>query len=146
MQLFAQPGYELEKLLVLQGDKMRATVAYPVDKTDKTRFLRAYYTDMTAYINRGSNGLAQNLGNFAPTIAGQHADRVADRDDGGARQRQQAISDRPVCHPRQDGHPDPHRQWQQHGHHGTEHVARHHLGVQHDGPPDPDFLAACAAA
>jgi len=67
--LFGQSDYQLEKLLVLQGDKIRAGVSYPVDKADKTRFLRAYYSDMTAYINRGSSAVAQNLGNFAPLIA-----------------------------------------------------------------------------
>jgi len=66
--MFGQPGYELEKLLVLQGDKVRAGVAYPIDKSSKAKFHRAYYADVTAYINRGSNAVAQNLGTYSPMI------------------------------------------------------------------------------
>lgn len=67
--LFAQPGYDLEKLLVLWGDKLRAGVSYPINKSDTSTFLRAYFSDMTVYINRESSSVPQNLGNFAPAIA-----------------------------------------------------------------------------
>lgn len=66
--LFAQPGYELEKLLVLWGDKLRTGVSYPINKSDTSNFLRAYFSDMAVYINRDSSAVAQNLGNFAPAI------------------------------------------------------------------------------
>ncbi|MES2018525.1 MAG: ImpA family metalloprotease [Pseudomonadota bacterium] len=66
--LFAQPGYQLEKLLVLWGDKLRTAVSYPINKADTSTFLRAYFSDMTVYINRDVSALAKNLGNFAPNI------------------------------------------------------------------------------
>ncbi|MES2319392.1 MAG: ImpA family metalloprotease [Pseudomonadota bacterium] len=68
LALFGQPGYELEKLMVLWGDKLRTGVAYPINKSDTAPFLRAYFSDMTAYLHRDSSALAQNLGNFAPAI------------------------------------------------------------------------------
>jgi len=68
-QLFALPGYQLEKLLVLLGDKYRENIVYPMDKTDnKQDFFRAYFADSTAYITRGSSAVSKGLGNFAPAI------------------------------------------------------------------------------
>ena len=68
-RLFNQPGYQLEKLLVLLGDKYRENVSYPMDKTvNKQDFFRAYFSDVTAYINRDSSAVAKNLGNFAAMI------------------------------------------------------------------------------
>jgi len=68
-RLFDQAGYQLEKLLVLLGDKYREGVSYPMDKTaNKTDFFRAYFSDATAYINRDSSAVAKNLGNFATMI------------------------------------------------------------------------------
>lgn len=68
-RLFDQAGYQLEKLLVLLGDKYRENVSYPMDKTvNKQDFFRAYFSDATAYINRDSSAVAKNLGNFATTI------------------------------------------------------------------------------
>jgi len=69
-QLFTRSGNKLEKLLVLLGDKYRELVSYPMDKTtNKQDFFRAYFSDATALINRGSSSVAKNLGNFAPVIA-----------------------------------------------------------------------------
>ena len=66
MALFTQPGYALEKLLVLLGDKYRESVSYPMTKTGSGKdFFRAYFSDMTAYINRPSTAVAKNLGNFS---------------------------------------------------------------------------------
>ncbi|WP_028101628.1 ImpA family metalloprotease [Pseudoduganella violaceinigra] len=69
-QLFARPGYQLEKLLVLLGDKYRENVSYPMDKSaNKQDFFRAYFSDATAYITRSSSSVAKNLGNFSAPIA-----------------------------------------------------------------------------
>ncbi|MBS7809207.1 ImpA family metalloprotease [Variovorax sp. PCZ-1] len=68
--LFDQPGYTLEKHLVLLGDTYRRNVTYPMDKGgDKGTFFRAHFSDMTAYINRRFNVAAANQGSFAPAIA-----------------------------------------------------------------------------
>jgi len=68
-RLFDQAGYQLEKLLVLLGDKYRANVSYPMDKAvNEQDFFRAYFSDATAYINRDSSAVAKNLGNFATMI------------------------------------------------------------------------------
>ena len=70
MALFSQPGYALEKLLVLLGDKYRETVSYPMTKTGSGKdFFRAYFSDMAAYINRPSAAVAKNLGNFSGLLA-----------------------------------------------------------------------------
>lgn len=64
--LFAKPGYTLEKLLVLLGDRYRMAVSYPMDKvTSGQNFFRAYFADMTAYINRPYSAVATSLGNFS---------------------------------------------------------------------------------
>lgn len=68
--LFDQPGYALEKHLVLLGDTLRRPVSYPMDRGgDKGVFFRAHFSDMTAYINRRFNAAAANQGSFAPAIA-----------------------------------------------------------------------------
>lgn len=64
--LFSQPGYALEKLLVLLGDKYREAVSYPMTKSgDGKDFFKAYFSDMTAYITRPSATVAKNLGNYS---------------------------------------------------------------------------------
>jgi len=66
LALFATPGYELEKRLVLLGDKYRESVSYPMLKESAgLAFFRAYFSDMTAYINRSSHAVARNLGSFS---------------------------------------------------------------------------------
>lgn len=70
LALFATPGYELEKRLVLLGDKYRESVSYPMSKESAGQaFFRAYFSDLTAYINRASNTVARNLGSFSGTFA-----------------------------------------------------------------------------
>ncbi len=70
--LFARPGRELEKLLVLLGDKYRETVRYPMDKSaNRQDFFRAYYSDAAVFIHRGHTAVAQNLGNFSAMIAAE---------------------------------------------------------------------------
>lgn len=67
--IFDVPGYSLERLLVLLGDKLRETVTYPMDKvTTRDAFFRAYFSDMTAYLNRRHTVAAANQGSFAPAI------------------------------------------------------------------------------
>lgn len=69
LALFDQPGYALEKHLVLLGDTWRKTVTYPMDKGgDKGAFFRAQFSDMTAYINRRHSATAAHQGSFAPAI------------------------------------------------------------------------------
>ncbi|MEK8046221.1 ImpA family metalloprotease [Ideonella margarita] len=64
--LFSQPGYALEKRMVLLGDKYRESVSYPMTRTaDRQAFFQAYFSDFTAYINRPANAVARNLGNFS---------------------------------------------------------------------------------
>lgn len=64
--LFSQSGYELEKRLVLLGDKYREGVAYPLDKTaNKQDFMRALFSDFAAYVHRPYASVAKNLGNFS---------------------------------------------------------------------------------
>ena len=70
LPLFARPGHELEKLLVLLGDKYRETVRYPINKSANRRdFFRAYYSDAAVFIHRGHTAVAQNLGNFSAMSA-----------------------------------------------------------------------------
>lgn len=69
LALFDQPGYALEKHLVLLGDTWRKAVTYPMDKGgDKGAFFRAQFSDMTAYINRRHSATAAHQGSFAPAI------------------------------------------------------------------------------
>lgn len=64
--LFGQSGYTLEKQLVLLGDKYRESVSYPMTKESSGQsFMRAYFSDMVAYVNRPTNQVARNLGNFS---------------------------------------------------------------------------------
>ena len=64
--LFSQPGYALEKMLVLLGDKYRESVSYPMTKSGSGKdFFKAYFSDMTAYITRPSASVAKNLGNYS---------------------------------------------------------------------------------
>jgi immunomodulating metalloprotease len=64
--IFSQPGYETEKLLVLMGDKYRQLVSYPMTKEASGKdFFKAYFSDMTAYVNRPHTAVARNLGNYS---------------------------------------------------------------------------------
>jgi len=64
--LFAQTGYQLEKLLVLLGDKYRAALSYPMTKTaNRQDFFRGLFADMTVMYNRSITTVAKNLGNFS---------------------------------------------------------------------------------
>jgi immunomodulating metalloprotease len=68
--LFSRAGYQQEKLLVLLGDKYRESVSYPLRKESAgLDFYRAYFSDMAAYVNRGHNQVARNLGNFSGLFA-----------------------------------------------------------------------------
>jgi len=68
--LFSQPGYALEKMLVLLGDKYRESVSYPLTKSASGKdFFKAYFSDMTAYITRPGTAVARNLGNFSSTLS-----------------------------------------------------------------------------
>lgn len=67
--IFSRPGYRLEKLLVLLGDKYRETVSYPLNKaTSGAAFYRAYFSDMAAYLRRPYASVARNLGNYSNLI------------------------------------------------------------------------------
>lgn len=69
LALFDQPGYALEKHLVLLGDTWRKAVTYPMDKGgDKGAFFRAQFSDMAAYINRRHSATAAHQGSFARAI------------------------------------------------------------------------------
>ncbi len=69
LDLFDQPGYALEKHLVLLGDTWRKGVTYPMTKeTAGAAFFRAHFSDMTAYINRRHSATAAHQGSFAPAI------------------------------------------------------------------------------
>lgn len=67
--IFSQSGYALEKHLVLLGDKYREAVSYPLDKVaNKQDFVRALFSDVTAYVHRPYSAVAKNLGNFSGNI------------------------------------------------------------------------------
>ena len=67
--LFSRPDYQMEKLLVLLGDKYRETVSYPMGKlSGGTSFYRAYFSDMAAYMTRSYSSVAKNLGTFSNLI------------------------------------------------------------------------------
>jgi hypothetical protein len=69
VDLFAQPGYTLEKHLVLLGDTYRRDVRYPMAKeTAGAAIFRAHFSDMTAYIHRRHSATAAHQGSFAPAI------------------------------------------------------------------------------
>ncbi|WP_062063224.1 ImpA family metalloprotease [Cellvibrio sp. OA-2007] len=70
--IFSASGYELEKLLILLGDKYRQAVTYSSTfkkETYPTEFLRSLFSDVTSYMTRSSNTVAQNLGNFSGLFA-----------------------------------------------------------------------------
>jgi hypothetical protein len=67
--IFSAPGYTLEKLLVLLGDKYREAVTYPLSKLKSgASFYRAYFSDMASYLHRPYTSVAKNLGNFSGVI------------------------------------------------------------------------------
>lgn len=67
--IFSRSGYQLEKLLVLLGDKYRETVSYPMSKlTSGAAFYRAYFSDMVSYMHRPDTSVALNLGNFSGPV------------------------------------------------------------------------------
>lgn len=68
--IFGKDGFELEKRLVLLGDKFREPVSYPLDKErNKQDFFRALFSDAAAYLHRPAQGIARNLGNFSGRFA-----------------------------------------------------------------------------
>jgi hypothetical protein len=70
LPLFEQPGYALEKRLVLLGDKYREHVVYPMAKeTAGAAFFRAWFSDMSAYLTRSHASAAANQGNFSDAFA-----------------------------------------------------------------------------
>lgn len=66
LDLFAQEGYQAEKLSVLLADRYRQGVSYPMTKEgDRTAFFQAHFSDMGVYLNRSHQAVARNLGNFS---------------------------------------------------------------------------------
>jgi hypothetical protein len=66
LSIFSNPDYTLEKMLILLGDKYREKVSFPMKKeTARGDFFKAYFSDVTSYMNRKSNALSINLGNFS---------------------------------------------------------------------------------
>jgi hypothetical protein len=66
LPIFSDSGYTLEKMLILLGDQYRQKVRFPMKKeTAGADFFRAYFSDMTSYMNRQSNTVSINLGNFS---------------------------------------------------------------------------------
>ena len=66
--IFSQSGYELEKLLVLLGDKYRESTSYASTFTKTSAplaFYRAFFSDLASYSLRSYNSVPQNLGNFS---------------------------------------------------------------------------------
>ncbi|NRB39446.1 MAG: ricin-type beta-trefoil lectin domain protein [Pseudomonadales bacterium] len=65
--IFAEPGYELEKLLILLGDTYRQSIVYPMDvgSGDSKAFLQAYFADFSVYNSRLVNPAQPDLGNFS---------------------------------------------------------------------------------
>lgn len=88
VEIFSQGGYELEKLMVLLGDKYREETSYyaptnnPKDgtayylkKENTQTFYRAYFSDMAYFALRAYSTIARDLGTFAnpipPSVIGQ---------------------------------------------------------------------------
>lgn len=67
INIFAQDGHRLYKLLALLGDKLRQSVQYPMDKnsTDDTAFMKSYYADHAVYNYRAINPAQPDIGNFS---------------------------------------------------------------------------------
>lgn len=68
--LFSSDKYQLQKILVLLGDKYRQSVRFPMDKlqTDDTEFLRSLFADHSVHYYRNvsaSNPPLLDLGNFS---------------------------------------------------------------------------------
>ena len=65
--IFDLPGYRLQKLLALIGDKFRQQVQYPMDfeSTDRQVFLKSYYADHAVFYRRGVNPAQPDMGNFS---------------------------------------------------------------------------------
>ena len=69
LALFDQPGYALEKRLVLLADKYREAVSYPMTKERAgAGFFRAWFSDMAAYIHRQHASAAPDQGSFSGPI------------------------------------------------------------------------------
>ncbi|MFT7518624.1 MAG: hypothetical protein ACI9MC_000756 [Kiritimatiellia bacterium] len=67
VDLFKTEGHNLQKLLVLFGDDLRADVIYPMDKdtTPTSTFLRSLYADHAALTVRETNPGQPDMGNFS---------------------------------------------------------------------------------
>jgi hypothetical protein len=61
--------FELEKLVILLGDKYRETVDFPMSKntTGTQTFLKSYFADHVVYNRRNHNPVSADLGNFSRT-------------------------------------------------------------------------------
>ncbi|KAJ3341365.1 hypothetical protein HDU93_005001 [Gonapodya sp. JEL0774] len=61
--------YQLERLLILLGDKYREQITYPLSKlVNGATWYRAYFSDMVSYMHRQYSTVAKNLGNYAGVI------------------------------------------------------------------------------
>ena len=70
INIFDHPNeYQLEKLLVLLGDRYRQQVVFPMgrDTTDANEFIQSIYADMSVYNYRSMNPVQADLGNFSRT-------------------------------------------------------------------------------
>lgn len=67
VNIFANDGQRLYRLLALLGDKFRQTVQYPMDKnsTNDTAFMKSYYADHAVYNYRTINPVQPDMGNFS---------------------------------------------------------------------------------
>ncbi len=67
INLFAQGGYRVQKLLALLGDFYRQRTVFPMDKFDTAQhaFLSAYFADHAVYNYRAVNPLQPDMGNFS---------------------------------------------------------------------------------
>lgn len=65
--LFDSENEEYLKLLVLLGDKLRQSIAFPMDKltTPTEQFFRSYYADHSQYHQRPVNPAQSDMGNFS---------------------------------------------------------------------------------
>lgn len=71
LDVFSQIGSRpLAKMMVLLGDKYRATIKYPMQKglANNTTFLKALYADHSAYIIRNFNPGQTDLGSFSAPL------------------------------------------------------------------------------
>ncbi|HHL19708.1 MAG TPA: hypothetical protein ENJ33_08225 [Thiothrix sp.] len=67
INIFAESGYRLQKLLVLIGDHFRQNVVFPMDRitTNDTQFLESYFAEHAAYNYRLLNPAQPDMGNYS---------------------------------------------------------------------------------